>query len=368
MLTRWINILITKRYSVYILGVVVFFIVACGYMGRNVVTVTEVNDNPVIEVKDKPSSLLKKDELLKLQEIKKNISEKDESRNIKILLEKTPTFTVAEYLAQYPNSKENNIVDYRVGGYDVLSITVYGEKDLSLESVRVSADGFISFPLIGQVRVADLTPLEIEQLVAKKLSEGQFILNAHVSALVTKYESRKVSVLGAVKNPGSYPIQARERALNAISLAGGIDIGQEEKQEAKIIRTLNYGEKNESKIVINIDLQGLLRGTDQISNIFLVDQDMLYIPKADYFYIIGQVSKPGSYAFNKKDITIVEAISMAGGFTRIAATNKVRIVRIENGMEKIYDVDVNAITKGGKIHQAVAVKPNDFIVIPESFF
>jgi polysaccharide export outer membrane protein len=337
-------------------------------MRGNIVTVTEVNKEPVREVKDKPSSLLTQSELVKLQEIKKNIVEKAVSSDIKNILEKTKTFRVAEYLAQYPNAKENNILDYKIGGYDILSITVYGEQDLSTESIRVSADGFISFPLIGQIRVADLTPSEIEKLIAQKLAEGQFVLNAHVSVMVTKYESRKVSVLGAVKNPGSYPIQARERVLDAISMAGGIDVGQEEKQEAKVIRALNYGKESESKIVIDIDLQGLLRGTDQISNIFLMDQDMLYIPKADYFYIIGQVSKPGSYAINKKDITIVEAISMAGGFTRIAATNKVRIVRIENGMEKIYDVDVDAITKAGKIHQAVAVKPNDFIVIPESFF
>ena len=66
--------------------------------------------------------------------------------------------------------------------------------------------------------------------------------------------------------------------------------------------------------------------------------------------------------------TIVEALSMAGGFTRIAARNKTRIVRIENGVERIYEVNVDAITKAGKMIQAVPVKPNDLIVVPESFF
>ena len=117
-----------------------------------------------------------------------------------------------------------------------------------------------------------------------------------------------------------------------------------------------------------IDLSGLLKGSDQISNIFLADQDVLYIPKAEFFYIMGEVKTPGSYAFNKKDITIIEAISMAGGFTPIAARNKTRIVRIEDGREKIYDVNVDAITKSGKMIQAVHIKPNDLIVVPESFF
>ena len=84
--------------------------------------------------------------------------------------------------------------------------------------------------------------------------------------------------------------------------------------------------------------------------------------------LIGEVRNPGAYAFTKKDITIVEAISMAGGFTRIAARNKTRIVRVENNAEKIYDVNVDAITKAGKMIQAVPVKSNDLIVVPESFF
>jgi polysaccharide export outer membrane protein len=80
------------------------------------------------------------------------------------------------------------------------------------------------------------------------------------------------------------------------------------------------------------------------------------------------VRNPGSYTFTKKELTIVEAISMAGGFSRIAARNKTRIVRIENGVERIYDVNVDAITKAGRMIQAVQIKPNDLIVVPESFF
>ena len=83
---------------------------------------------------------------------------------------------------------------------------------------------------------------------------------------------------------------------------------------------------------------------------------------------MGQVKNPGSYTFTKKDINIVEAVSMAGGFTPIASRNETRIVRNENGIEKIYEVRVDAITKGGKINQAVFVKPNDLIIVPESFF
>ena len=345
-----------------------FSLLACGGLDGKVVTVTDVE-------KDLYAGL-KKDDVAKLAELKRRITQKDEGDvTVTNLLGKTPSFTVTEYLLKYPESKTFG-EDYKIGGYDVLSITVYGEKDLTHEAIRVSADGSITFPLIGRIRVADLNTAEAEKLIARKLAEGDYLLDAHVSVMVTKYESRKFSALGAVKSPGNYPLQAREKVLDGISKANGIAIAGEgtgsvsvgEAQEAMIIRTLNPEKPNEGKIIINFDLQALLKGKDQISNIYLADQDVLYIPKADYFYIIGEVRNPGSYAFTKREITIVEALSMAGGFTRIAARNKTRIVRIENGVERIYDVNVDAITRAGKMIQAVPIKPNDLIVVPESFF
>jgi len=334
---------------------------ACAGVDEDVVKVTTVEKNAAYRG-------LKADEIAKVQEVKKSIAGKDADEGLNSLLAKTRIYDVQEYLAKFPESRSAALADYKVGGYDVLSVTVYEEKDLTLESVRVSADGFITFPLIGRIHVADKTTAEIEKLISRKLADGQYLNEAHVAVMVTKYEGRKFSVLGAVKSPGPYPLQARERVLDGISKAGGVDTEKGEKQDAMIIRTLNYGKQNETKIVISFDLHALLKGSDQISNIYLTDQDVVYIPKADYFYIIGQVKNPGSYAFTKRDITIVEAISIAGGFTPIAARNKTRIVRIENSAERIYEINVDSITKGGKIIQAVVIKPNDLIVVPESFF
>jgi len=345
---------------------------ACGGVDGRVVKVTEV-------AKDLYAGL-KRDDVAKIEELKRSITQKDTGKNaggaeVEQLLGKTPMFTVTEYLAKYPESKMIG-EDYKIGGYDVLSITVYEEKDLTIESIRVSADGFISFPLIGRFHVADMNTSQVQQIIARKLAEGDFLLDAHVSVMVTKYESRKFSVLGSVKSPGNYPLKEREKVLDGISKASGLagesdSMGRPlggEAQEAMVIRTLNPGQPDARKIVINFDLQALLKGRDQISNIYLADQDVIYVPKADFFYIIGEVKTPGSYTFNKKEISIVEAISMAGGFTRIAARNKTRIVRIENGVERIYDVNVDAITKAGRMIQAVQIKPNDLIVVPESFF
>ena len=341
-----------------LLAGLVLLIAACAGATGDVVKVTKVSEDPL--------KGLKQEDRAELEKLKKTLTTGKPVDELSDLLQKTPSFTVSQYLARHPDVRSQ--MDYKVGGYDILNILVYEEKDLSREGIPVSADGFITFPLIDRVRVADLTPSEIEKLIATKLAEGQFLHNAHVSVIVTKYESRKYSVLGAVKNPGQFSLQAQDRVLDGISRAGGIEVAEGEKQEAMIIRTQNPGTPQERKIVITIDLPGLLKGRDQISNILLAELDVLYIPKADYFYIMGEVKSPGQYAFSKKDMTIVEAISMAGGFTPIAASNKTRIVRIEGGAEKIYQVNVDAITKGGKMIQSVPIKPNDLIVVPESFF
>ena len=345
---------------VLIMGLFVLCLIACGGIDKDVVRVTEVAKDPY--------QGLKQGDVAKIEQYRKVIIEADQGGNLATIVEKTANYTVAEYLKKFSDNR-NLAQDYKIGAYDILSITIYEEKDLSVEALRVAADGTISFPLIGRIGVADLTTFEVEKMIARKLAEGEYLLQAHVSVLVTKYESRKYSALGALKTPGSYALQAQERLLDGISKAGGIDPADPgEKQEAMVIRTLNASLPNESKIVINVDLQGLLKGTDQFSNIYLADQDVVYVPKANYFYIIGEVKQPGAFAFTKKNISIIEAISMAGGFTPIADRNKTRIIRIENGVEKIYDVKVDAITQAGRMIQAVPIKQNDLIVVPVSFF
>ena len=344
--------------NVVVMMTLMLMFFACGTGGQAVSTTQVVDDQ---------YAGLGEEERAKLDEIKAAKQQTTEDHGLNSVIRETPNYSVQEYLALNPNANNPVAQDYRVGGYDVLEITVYEEEDLSRKAVRVSADGYISFPLIGRLHVDRLSTSEVERLIADKLAEGGFILDAHVSASVIDYKSKQFMVLGSVKEPGTYPLQAKEKVLDAVSRAGGIDFEQGGKTGI-IIRTINPNTLNEKKIVIRIELTELLKGGDQLSNILLSDQDLLYIPKADYFYIIGQVQKPGSYPYLEKEITVVEAISQAGGFTPIASRNKTRIIRVENGMEKIINVKVDAITKSGKKGQDVLILPGDVIVVPESFF
>lgn len=308
---------------------------------------------------------LKKPELDRVNEIKE--SSKGKEDDLKNVIKATTNYTIMEYLSHNPEANNPKSMDFSVGGYDVIDITVYEEPDLSRENVRISADGYISFPLVGRIKVDGLTSSGIESLISDKLAEGDYLLNAHVSVTVKEFRSKQFMVLGSVKSPGSYPLSAKERVLDAVSKAGGIDFEQGGK-EAMIIRTENLNTGKSEKIVIRIELSALLKGGDQISNILLADKDLIYIPRAESYYIIGQVQKPGSYPYLKKEITLVEAITEAGGFTPSAARNRTRIVRVENGVEKIIEVQIDAITDSGQKGKDVPVRPGDVIVVPEGFF
>jgi len=286
------------------------------------------------------------------------------------VIRETPNYSVKAYLAENPAANNPGARDFKIGGYDILDIKVYEEPDLTREGMPVSAEGYISFPLIGRLEVAGLSTSEIEELISNKLAEGQYLLDAHVSVTLRENRSKGFMALGAVKAPGSYPLRGRERVLDAISRAGGIDAGEAGK-EAVIIRTLKEEKAagaGEKKIAIRIELGRLLRGGDPESNLLLYDKDLLYIPKAENYYIIGQVRKPGSYPYKDKEITLVEAISRAGGFTVLASRNRTRIVRLEDGVEKIIEVRVDAITEAGRKGQDVRIMPGDVIVVPESLF
>ena len=327
----------------------------------------------VIDVAEKDGSQgLDQEERDRLAKIKEAEQGESNGHGLNNVIKATPSYNVLEYLSLRPDANNPATKGYTVGGYDVLNINVYEEADLSRQGVCVSAEGYISFPLINRVAVDGLSASEIATRISNRLAEGQFLIDAHVSVTVSDYKSKQFMVLGPVRLPGSYPLKADERVLDALSRAGGIGSGGIRSDEAgsklMIIRTEQPNTANERKLVVRIILQALLDQGDPLSNLLLEDGDVLYISKAERFYIIGQVKKPGSFFHVDKHTTLVEAISMAGGFTTIAARNRTRIVRVENGREKIIKVKVDAIIKSGKKGQDVEILPGDVIIVPESFF
>ena len=111
--------------------------------------------------------------------------------------------------------------DYRIGAMDLLQISVFGVQDLDKE-VRVNSNGQISLPLVGGVMAGGRTIPELEAQLAKKYADG-FLQNPQVSVFVKEYSSQRITLEGAVKKPGIYPITGKTSLLQAIALAEGVD-------------------------------------------------------------------------------------------------------------------------------------------------
>lgn len=116
-----------------------------------------------------------------------------------------------------PATAEN---DTRLGVGDLFDVRVYGEEDLST-NYRVEQDGTIDFPYIGRVEVEGLEPPQVADLIEVRLRDGAVLVEPHVSVLVTETPSRRITVQGAVRNPGNYPVTAGLTVLQAVGLAGG---------------------------------------------------------------------------------------------------------------------------------------------------
>jgi protein involved in polysaccharide export with SLBB domain len=108
-----------------------------------------------------------------------------------------------------------------VGPGDVFEVYVLGEKEIPKE-FRIQPDGTIDFPYLDRVTVAGLEPQQIEELLKKELVERRILVSPQVTLIVKQYNSKKVSVVGAVQKPGSLPWTEGMKLIDAISLAGGL--------------------------------------------------------------------------------------------------------------------------------------------------
>ena len=110
--------------------------------------------------------------------------------------------------------------DTTLGPGDALTVRVYGEEEMS-GSHQVAPDGTINFPLLGAVQVNGLEPTAVAEKIQTELRERDLMRNPHVSLYVEQYSSKRVSVVGAVANPGTFPLEPGMTVVQAISMAGG---------------------------------------------------------------------------------------------------------------------------------------------------
>jgi polysaccharide export outer membrane protein len=205
----------------------------------------------------------------------------------------------------------------RLGVGDLLEMSVYNVPELSTKT-RVSSSGEVYLPLIDYVHVAGLTSEEAQALIEKRFSDGGFLKDPHVALFVDEYASQGASVLGEVAKPGVYPVLGQQRLLDLISAAGGFT--------DKAGRSVTVTHRNQPDKPVTVPIARNLTDTPD-SNIDVFPGDTVIVRKADIVYVVGDVGRPSGFLMDSGNMTVLQAIALAGGTTRTAKLSGATIVR-----------------------------------------
>ena len=223
--------------------------------------------------------------------------------------------------------------DYPLGSGDLLQVKVFEAEDLNT-TVRISSRGYITLPLLGAVLVKDLSAREAEEKI-ENLYRARYIKDPHVSVFVEEHFSRRVTLMGQFRNPGTYDYLSKQRLLDVMALGGGLS-----DKAGRVIQIRRYGGSANGQDVFVVDLDQLIKEGRSELNIEINSSDVLFVPEAGTFFVDGAVRRPGAY-FIKHKTTIQEALLEAGGLAPYANKDHAVLVRYtEKGERQMIKLDL----------------------------
>jgi polysaccharide biosynthesis/export protein len=214
----------------------------------------------------------------------------------------------------FTRSKAN--AELRIGGGDLLQIGVFGAPDYT-HDVRVAEDGSISLPLLGQVRVAGLTPRELASDLRMRFTRGGYFNDPQVTVFVKEYATQGVSVLGEVQKPGVYPLLGARTLFDVLSAAQGTTQTAGDK-----VFITHRGATQPEVVRLAYDVKGAAQ-----SNVPVLPGDTIIVAKAAMVYVVGNVQKPAGIVMVDPGLTVLKAIALAQGIAPNAALDRAKLVR-----------------------------------------
>jgi polysaccharide export outer membrane protein len=244
----------------------------------------------------------------------------------------------------------NQVPLMQIGVGDTLTISVYDQPDMTA-TVYVSDDGTVPVALAGSVHVAGLSPAAAAHAIEKALRDGKFFKDPHVTIAIAQGRSQRVSVLGEVVTPNRYPIDSKTSVLDLLAQAGGV------KDTAGTMAYLVRADGNGQLTRYPIDLRAVGDNLASVPGQSLQGGDQILVPKAEKFFIYGEVTASGEYAI-EPNMTIEKAIVRASGITVRGSRNRVEVKRT--------GPDGKVVAFKGKPEDLV--QPGDVIRVKESIF
>jgi polysaccharide biosynthesis/export protein len=284
--------------------------------------------------------------------------------------------------------------DYRITAGDVLQIQIEDAPELS-HYYHVNSSGSIEMPVLGMVEAHKKTISELAGLITKGLRDGEYLNNPNVQITIKQYHSQTFFIQGSVRSPGVYQTEGRPSLLTMISLAGGLTethgstafilrpgkakkagpeadnqiaslqdqtLGSDQSPQTQTGGSASTSTADPDYDLIKVNISALYRGQfDQR----VEPGDIINIPRADVFFVAGEVRMPGSFTL-KDGTTLRQAVSLAQGMTFSAKPTQGVIFREDPilGSRQEIKVDINAVMSGKK--EDITLLANDVVIIPNS--
>ena len=254
------------------------------------------------------------------------------------------------------NSTTTSGPEMKIASGDLLEVSVFG-ADFSCGSAkgdceaRVSSSGDIVLPLIGAVKVAGLTVDQAEQIVALRLSQGEFYNSPQVTISQKEYATQGISIAGEVGKPGIYTLLGDHKLLQVVSAAGGTTV--KAGDDVIIIHKDNPTQPQ------HVDLSSVTGG-----NTPLAPGDTVVVSKAGIVYVVGDVKQPSGIVMERSGLTVLKAIAMAQGTNSTAALNDAKLIRQTPQGKQEIPIPIKKIMFDKA--PDVELQPEDILFIPNS--
>jgi polysaccharide biosynthesis/export protein len=257
--------------------------------------------------------------------------------------------------------------DYRIGPEDLLEITLFNippsEATVTPRSVilRVSQQGRLALPLLGEMEVKGLTVASFEEVLRQKYEK--YILNPQVGVQVKEYRQR-VSVIGGVHKPGVFELSGPKTVIDMLALAGGVT--ESAGSQVHIYRQgANGRESHVLDLAVLTGSTGLINASSApMVNMPVEAGDMINVPQAGRYFVDGAVGRPGSYSLGRQ-FTLTQALATAGGVDIELNSSNIQIHRRKGiGKVDIIDIDLNDLMVA--TIPDPQIQPEDVIFVPTS--
>lgn len=262
--------------------------------------------------------------------------------------------------------------DYVLGPNDQILIRAPQADEINERPFRVDSDGFINLPLVGKVRAGGLTVQALEADLVTRLK--QFIREPQVVISVVQFRSEPVFFMGAFRSPGIYPLGGRRTLVEMLSSVGGLE--PTASRRIRVTRRSEYGaiplpnaiqSPDGKSSTVEISMESLTQNVNPDEDIVLQAYDLVTAERSERVYVSGEVTKVAAIELNEREsISVMQAITEAGGFTPLATRDHVRVLRPVLGTTRRaeIDIDMKRVFEGKDLD--FPLLPNDVLYVPRN--